>query len=160
MTECISSLVEHIDIFALSTLEVESSPHSFTSSRDSYASCVSWGDAVPSEARNFGRLDACGHGCGCGCAAQGYSQRSSVRCERRHIQLRSTPINSCKTHAKWTIERGVVLGYGMPVAQNPAHSPPRPDGGEPPRRLVVGALARPVRASRARCDCRVRQTVY
>ena len=66
MTEYISSLVEHIDIFALSTLEVESSPHSFTSSRDSYASCVSWGDAVPSEARNFGRLHAGGHGCGPG----------------------------------------------------------------------------------------------
>ena len=55
-----------------------------------------------------------------------------------------------KTHEKWMIERGVVSGYGAPVAQNPAYSPPQPGGGEPPRRSVVGALARLARARAVR----------
>jgi hypothetical protein len=59
-------------------------------------------------------------------------------------------------HAK--IERGVVPGYGAPVAQNPAYSPPQPGGGEPPRRPVVVALARPARArAERRRDLRVTQ---
>ena len=59
---------------------------------------------------------------------------------------------------KWTIERGVVWGYSMPFAQNPAYSPPWPDGDEPARRPVVGALARPARARAVRrWDWRVRE---
>jgi hypothetical protein len=86
----------------------------------------------------------CGHGCGSGCAAQGCSQRSSIRCERRHIQLRPTLAKLARE--KWTTRRGVVSGYGVPAAQNPAYSPLWHDGGEPPRRPVVGAPARTVRA--------------
>jgi hypothetical protein len=36
-----------------------------------------------------------------------------------------------------------------PPRKNPAYSPPWPGGGEPPRRLVAGAPARPARARAA-----------
>jgi hypothetical protein len=78
---------------------------------------------------------------------------------RRHTQLNSTLAKLTKNHEKWTVGRGVVSGYVAPVAQNPAYSPPQPGGAEPPRRSVVGALARPARArAMRRRDWRVRRS--
>jgi hypothetical protein len=77
---------------------------------------------------------------------------------RRHTQLNSTLAKLTKNHEKWTVGRGVVSGYVAQVAQNPAYSPPQPGGAEPPRRSVVGALARPARArAMRRRDWRVRR---
>ena len=79
---------------------------------------------------------------------------------RRHTQLNSTLAKLTKNHEKWTVGRGVVSGYVAPVAQNPAYSPPQPGGAEPPRRSVVGALARPARArAMRRPDWRVTVTL-
>ena len=50
-------------------------------------------DVIPSEVRNFGRMDACDHGCGSGCGAHGYSHSSSIRCECGRAPFQCTDVD-------------------------------------------------------------------